>query len=249
MLKQKLSSGKNVVGIWQRIPSSVVSQILSLSDMDFVSVDMEHGAIDVADLRTMVPILKSAGVPVILRVALTTPAYVSKVLDLGVDGIMVPHVSSAAEANQAVKVSKFPPLGKRGIGGPCAADGYGEMGVDEFVIRENERVTTIIQIENEQAVHNLDDLLEVEGVDSFFIGPFDLSQSLGVTGEVNHPDVVEAIQSVVEKAKSKGKIIGMHAVNADFMKYWNERGVSYFTYGMDSAMLKQAVQEQFKSIR
>lgn len=245
MLKETIQKGSTVFGIWQRIPSCAVSEILSVAGVDFAAVDMEHGPIDISDLRTIVPVFKSRSVPVLLRVPSAHLSLVAKVLDLDVDGIIVPQVSTAAEA---VAASKFSPLGKRGIGGPCAADHYGDISVGQFTDNANDRVMTIVQIENQQAIGNLDEILEVKGIDLFYIGPFDLSQSLGITGQMDHPLLIETIQFVFDKIISKGIPIGMHGVNGEFIKYWRNRGASLFTYGMDNAFLKNSVRSEFQSL-
>jgi len=227
----------------------MVSEILSLASIDFVAIDMEHGPIDIADLRAMVPVYKKSGTPVILRVASSDFPFISKVLDIGVDGVMLPRVHTADEAKRIAEASKFAPLGLRGVGGPCAADEYGNVDIHTFIESENERVLTIVQIETEQAVENLNEILDVEGIDLFYIGPFDLSQALGVTGMVDHPLVVETIQRVIDKAKEKGKTIGMHGASPDFIKFWRERGVHFFTYGVDSVLFKQGVENAYKPVR
>jgi 2-keto-3-deoxy-L-rhamnonate aldolase RhmA len=242
MLKETIQKGSTVFGIWQRIPSCAVSQILSVAGVDFAAVDMEHGPIDISDLRTMVPVFKSCNVPVLLRVPSANLSSAAKALDLDVDGIIVPQVTTAAEAEAAVAATKFSPLGKRGIGGPCAADHYGDISTEQFADNANDRVITIIQIENQQAVGNLDEILEVKGIDLFYIGPFDL------TGQMDHPLLIETLQSVFDKIISKGIPIGMHGMNEEFIKYWRNRGASLFTYGMDNAFLKNSVRSAFQSL-
>ncbi|MMZ56469.1 2-keto-3-deoxy-L-rhamnonate aldolase [compost metagenome] len=249
MFKQTVKSEQDVVGIWQRIPSPIVSEIISLTDIDFVTIDMEHGPIDISDLRTMVPVYKKAGTPVILRVASADFSFISKVLDLGVDGVMLPQVNTAEEAKRIVEASKFAPLGRRGVGGSCAADQYGKVDLHTFIQSENDRVLTIVQIETEQAVHNLDEIVDVDGVDLFYIGPFDLSQSLGLTGMMDHPHVVETIQRIIDKVQEKNKSVGMHGVSLDFIRFWRERGVRYFTYGMDNVLLAKGIEDVYRSVR
>ncbi|WCK54574.1 aldolase/citrate lyase family protein [Aneurinibacillus sp. Ricciae_BoGa-3] len=248
MLKDKIINNVDAVGIWQRIPSSMVAEIISLTAIDFVSIDMEHGAIDIADLRTIVPIYTSQGIPTVLRIASQHAAFISKVLDLGIDGVMVPQIQTAEEARAIVEYSKYAPLGKRGLGGSCAADGYGELAIDEFIENENRRVTTIIQIETEQAIQNIDEIIEVQGIDLFYIGPFDLSQALGLPGKLDHPVVVRTIKELIYKVKEKGKPVGMHAPHPDFINRWKEHGVHYFTYGMDSSFLKQGIEQAYKAL-
>ncbi|MCZ8511730.1 aldolase/citrate lyase family protein [Paenibacillus filicis] len=248
MFKETLQKGSTVFGIWQRIPSSAVSEILSVAGVDFAAVDMEHGPIDISDLRTIVPVFKSNSIPVLLRIPSAHLSLIAKALDLDVDGIIVPQVSTAAEAEAAVAASKFSPIGKRGIGGPCAADHYGDISAEKFTDIANDRVVTIVQIENQQAVGNLDEILEVTGIDLFYIGPFDLSQSLGITGQMDHPLLIETIQFVIDKLITKGIPIGMHGVNGEFIKYWRNRGASLFTYGMDNAFLKNSVRSAFESL-
>lgn len=248
MLKETIQKGSTVLGTWQRIPSCAVSEILSVAGVDFVAVDMEHGPIDISDLRTIVPVFKSYSVPVLLRIPSEHLSSVAKALDLDVDGIIVPQVSTAAEAEAAVAASKFSPLGKRGIGGPCAADHYGDISVEQFTDNANDRVMTIIQIENQQAIGNLDEILEVKGIDLFYIGPFDLSQSLGITGQMDHPLLIETIQFVFDKIIAKDIPIGMHGVNEEFIKYWRNRGANLFTYGLDNTFLKNSVRSAFQSL-
>jgi 2-keto-3-deoxy-L-rhamnonate aldolase RhmA len=241
MFKNRILSGANLYGIWQRMPNSVVSEVLCLTGVDFVTIDMEHGAIDIPDLRTMVPVFHKHQVPVILRVPNVNPSLISTVLDLGMDGIMVPRIDNADDARSAVNASKFVPLGARGLGGACAADHFGDISIEQFIRQENDRVITIIQIETAQAMANLDSIVNVEGIDLFYIGPIDLSQSLGIPGQLDHPLLIETIKTIIKKVKSAGKPVGMHGINDEFIRFWNEQGVRYFTFGMDSALLKQSV--------
>jgi 2-keto-3-deoxy-L-rhamnonate aldolase RhmA len=247
-LIQAIANKQTVYGLWGRIPSLMVSEILSQTGVDFVAADMEHGAIDIADLRTMVPVYKAAGITILLRIDSPGASYISKALDLGIDGIIVPQVRTALEAKQAVSASKFAPLGKRGLGGACQADHFGDVNVEEFIIQENKRVLTIIQIENVEALEQLDEILKVEGIDMLYIGPFDLSVSLGCTGQMSHPKLIQSMQVVINKAKSFGIPIGMHGADQEFIRFWREQGVSLFTFGMDSAIFKQSVSSAVKSL-
>lgn len=249
MLKEKLQNQEPLFGVWQRIASTTVSEVLGYSGVDFVMIDMEHGAIDIADIRNSTAVLRHMGIPVMVRVASSEPAFISKTLDLGVDGIMIPAVETADQAREIVNASKFAPIGKRGMGGPSAANQYGLVPTEPFIQSENRRVITIAQIETKQGIDHIDEILEVEGIDLFFIGPFDLSQSLGVTGQMDHPFMRDAIQTVLEKAKATGKVVGIHGPTPDFVGYWRKQGIQFFTYGMDTVLLRQAVQSAFDLLR
>lgn len=248
MIKQFLQNNQPVYGTWQRIPSSVVSDVLSLTPVDFVTVDMEHGAIDISDLRQMVPVFQKGKKVVIVRAASRDAAYISKVLDLGVDGIMVPRVQTAAEVQDIVDKTKLAPIGKRGVGGACAADRFGDMEMGKWIPLENERVLTIVQIEDQEAMSQLDEMVKVKGVDLFYVGPFDLSQSFGLTGQITHPRVTEAIHQIVDTIRLAGLPVGIHAADLDFLRYWKANGVTYFTHGMDTTFLKQMVRGVFQDL-
>lgn len=246
--KQAIRHDQTMYGLWGRMTSVMAAEILSQTGLGFMIMDMEHGAVDIADLRSMVPVYKASGTPILLRIASPKDSYVAKALDLGVDGIVVPQVKTAEEAKRAVLASKFAPLGERGLGGACPADRFGDVRVEEFIKQENERVMTIIQIENAEAFEQLDDILKVEGIDMLYIGPFDLSVSLGCTGQMNHPRLMEAMQTVMDKAKILGIPVGMHGPDKEFIRYWRGQGATLFTFGIDSAILKQSVRLAVQSL-
>ena len=245
MFKNAVLNGDILKGTWQRIPSTAVSEVLALSGFDFVTVDMEHGMLDISDLRGMIPAFKSRKVPVVVRISSREPALISKVLDMGADGIMAPQIQSVDEVREIVRASKYAPLGMRGMGMLCTADDYGNLSPQDFAQQANDQVLTIVQIETVEAVEQLDQLLDVEGVDLFYVGPFDLSQALGILGQMDHPLLTETIQRVVDAVKKKGKAVGMHGSSPEFIRYWRERGVGYFTYGVDLAFLKHGAQIAF----
>ena len=159
---QAIRHDQTMYGLWGRMTSVMAAEILSQTGLGFMIMDMEHGAVDIADLRSMVPVYKASGTPILLRIASPKDSYVAKALDLGVDGIVVPQVKTAEEAKRAVLASKFAPLGERGLGGACPADRFGDVRVEEFIKQENERVMTIIQIENAEASEQLDDILKAQ---------------------------------------------------------------------------------------
>jgi len=209
-LKDKLRRGEPCFGTWMSLAHVSIAEILAVAGFDFVVVDTEHTAIDVSEvLRLLIAIEGSGAVPLV-RLASVDPVQAKAVLDSGAAGLLVPMVNTRAEAELCVRMSKYPPLGNRGVG-LARAQGYG-VRFDEYVARANDDLLLVVQIEHKDAVEHIDDILAVEGIDATFIGPYDLSLSLGVPGQLAHPLVVAAKERVMSAARQRGLAAGVHVV-------------------------------------
>lgn len=209
-IKAKLAKGEPSIGTWMSMAHPSIAEILTMAGYDWVVVETEHTAIDVSEaLRLIIAIQQRGGTPLV-RLAGIDPIQAKAVLDSGAAGVIVPMVNTKADAELAVSMCKYPPDGFRGVG-LARAQGYGQE-FDEYVQNANEHTLVIVQIEHIDAVNNIDEILSVPGVDGTFIGPYDLSMSLGVPGQLYHPLVTAAKEKVLKAVLAKKLAAGIHFV-------------------------------------
>lgn len=226
-IKPMLKRGEPViVPNVDRIISPRLIEILGMLGYDCVWLDMEHGDMSYGQLADMTAAARVSGMDVILRLAKGGYSNILKALELGVNGLVLPHCMSAAEAAELVALSKFPPAGRRSVGQGIDWR-YGLMEFTDFIREANEETLIIPQIEDRQAVEVIDDIAAVENVDGLFIGPYDMSMSYGVPGQVNHPAVQQAIDRVAQAAKSHGKWWGIMAAPGEDMRKVIKRGARF----------------------
>jgi 2-dehydro-3-deoxyglucarate aldolase len=212
-IKQTFESGGVSIGSWMSMAHVSIAEILASAGYDWVVIETEHTAIDVSEvLRLIIAIESRCAIPLV-RLAWNDPIQAKAVMDSGAAGVLVPMVNNKADAEQAVKSIKYPPLGYRGVG-LARAQGYG-VAFDEYVRSANRDSLLFVQIEHSEAVENIEDILTVPGIDGTFIGPYDLSMSLGLAGQLDHPHVEAAKQRVLEATKAQGLVPGIHLVHPD----------------------------------
>ena len=200
-------------------------------------------------IRNLVRAVSCKGCRPIVRVPEVQRSYVQWALDAGAEGVLFPQVSTAAEAEAAVRFCRYPPDGIRGLG-PSRATQYGFQ-LKEYEARANQDLAVLIQIENESALDNLDAILSVSGIDLAFIGPGDLSQALGVTGQLAHPRVLETMERVVDACHAHQVPAGTLELNPDAWSHWLERGVHTLMVGSDLFYLANGATsavERFRSV-
>ena len=186
-IKKALKEGKVTIGSWITIGHPIVAEIMAQAGFDWLTIDMEHSAITIEKTQELIQIIQLSGVAPLVRVSENNPTIIKRVLDAGAYGVIVPMVNSAKDAEKAVKAVKYPPVGSRGVG-LARAQGYG-FDFDEYAATINEESVVIVQMEHIDAVNNLDSIVSVEGIDGCIIGPYDLSGSLGVPGEIGRAHV------------------------------------------------------------
>lgn len=243
-LKQRLQAGEPVFGTWVRIAHATVVEVLGRSGFDFLHLDLEHGPIGIHELNHLLLAAKSVGAPAIVRVPGLNETQIGLALDAGADGVIVPKINNGDDAKRAIQAARFYPLGQRGLGGACRADQFGQWELQAFTAHANETTVLALQIESKEAVERIDEILEVSGdaVDVFYIGPVDLSQSLGVPGQFDDPLLRETIQWVVKRIHKRGKTVGIHAPNPTMIPEFVEIGISYVTSSMDISLLASGAQ-------
>ena len=234
---QKLRAGERLIGTMVTLDSAVVSELLAAAGFDWLFVDAEHSPLSAAGIQR---VLQGAGtaVPCLVRLAASEPVAIKKALDAGAAGIIAPMVNTAAQAAEVVRHAKYAPLGTRGVGLGRAL-GYG-MDFSGYLARANEDTAVVVQVEHVEAVENIEAIVQVAGVDALFIGPYDLSASLGRIGEVEHPLVARAIDKVTAVCQEARMPLGIFGMTADGVRPYIARGFSLIVAGADMALLGQA---------
>ncbi|ELZ85192.1 aldolase [Haloferax sp. Atlit-4N] len=240
-LRERIVDGDSVLGTFQIVNSMMVSEIATVAGFDFVVIDQEHGPATAQSTMRACAGAQSQGGSAVVRVRENAPGEIQRALDVGADGVQVPQVETADDARRAVNAAKFHPVGERGLS-PYGRAGTYEGG-PEFESTQNEETVLALQVEGVKAVENIDSILDVDGIDVLFLGPYDLSQSLGVPGDVQHEDVVETMRSVVRKAKDSGTVVGTYADTPTQAEKWLETGVQYVTLAEDAPVLRNAFSE------
>jgi 4-hydroxy-2-oxoheptanedioate aldolase len=249
-LKQKLESGAFTLGTFNVIPSSSVVNILGCSGFDFVIIDSEHGPISMETAEDMIRAAELEKISPIIRVTENRADLILRALDIGAHGVQIPQISTAEQAEKAVSYSKYPPAGERGLNPFTRAGGYSVKGASTFAGEADRNTLVILNVEGTEGVRNLDAICKVKGVDVVFIGPYDLSASVGKPGKVDDPVVVDAIRSCAKKIKAAGKIPGCFASNLNMLKLIVDSGYTYNTYLTDTAVIRNAyeqIADSFKS--
>jgi len=234
--RQRLRSGETLRGVLLNLPSAAVAEILAGAGFDWLFIDGEHGAIDT---REIVAILQAVerDIACIVRVPALGNAAIKRALDMGAAGIIVPQVETAEQAAEAVRLARYAPAGERGMG-LARAHRYG-FALREYVAAANDAIAVIVQAEHFRAVENIDEIVAVPGLDAVFLGPFDLSASLGHPGELDHPQVVAAIEHVTRRCQAAGMRLGYFGVDAHAVKPFMARGYTLICAGVDCLLLGQ----------
>lgn len=237
--RHHLKAGKPVLGTWLNSGSSIAAELLAACGFDFVCVDAEHSAVDLPQTQALFQAIRSGNPNCAAAIRLHGVDYslVKRYLDAGARIVIGPLVNSPADARQLVDAVKFPPEGKRGVGF-CRANDYG-LRLGEEVKRANEEVVVAVQIEHIDAVQCIDDILSVPGVDAVFIGPYDLSASMGLTGEFDHPDYISARDRILAACQRHNIAAGIHVIQPepDELVERLKQGYKLVAYSLDITML------------
>ena len=233
-----------LLGTIVTLSSPEVTEILSTSGLDWLFIDGEHAPIDFLAAQTM---LATSRVPCLMRVPEATEAMLKRALDIGAAGVIVPMVNSAQQAKAIVSFCKYPPRGVRGVG-RVRAQGYG-FDFARYMASANDETVVVVQCEHIAAVEAIESIISVDGVDAVLVGPYDLSGSMGLLGQVEHPDVLAAIKRVAEACTRAGRALGIYTNTADRMRPFIAQGYNLVIVSADVASLGEAARATVSALR
>jgi len=232
LTKQKIQAGETVYGAFINMYCPPIVEIFGLIGFDFVIIDAEHGPMGIENCENMVRAADSVNITPIIRVAVNTQQNILRYLDIGALGVQMPMINCKADAEAVVRAVKYPPEGRRGLAGVRAAN-YGLAGsLGDYVKEANRETLVAVHVETLEATKNLKETLTVPGIDVIFIGPTDLSSSMGYPGQSNHPEVRKIIDGLVKEIRSAGKVAGTTAFDPDSLRKRREEGFQYITHSI-----------------
>ncbi|MEP0843230.1 MAG: 2,4-dihydroxyhept-2-ene-1,7-dioic acid aldolase [Phycisphaerae bacterium] len=248
-LRDALLARRLSVGAWMQIGHCAVAEILARAGFDWVCVDLEHGAIDLETTTDIFRTLAAFDCVPVARLPINDPVWIHRVLDAGAGGLIVPMVKTGPEAESAVREAKYPPRGTRGYG-YSRANAHGRDFADS-IRTANDEIALVMQIEHHEAIANLEAILDVPGVDGLFIGPLDLSGSMGITGQLEHPRMVAALERYRRVCRERGTAAGMHVVHPNDANVAAavEQGYTLIALGLDNVFLDQAARDCLNAVR
>ena len=244
--RRRLLGGDLLLGTMLSLPSPAVAEILAGSGFDWLFVDGEHGPFDLHDIeRTLQAV--AGRTACLVRVPGQQEAPIKQALDLGADGIIVPQVNTAEQARNIVAFARYAPQGVRGVG-LARAQGYGQQ-FQDYLAHANDRVSVVVQAEHVEAARNIHQIVAVEGVDAVLVGPYDLSASLGKTGQLDDPAVQEAISVITDACTAAGMPLGIFGLDAEAVAPYRHAGYTLLVAGVDTLMIARSAQRLLEDLR
>lgn len=243
--RQKLQNGV-ALGIFSKTSDSAMVEAAGLAGLDFIILDMEHGLSTTETISHHIRAALLTGMVPIVRVKGVDTHSICSALDMGAVGVQVPNVSTAEDARNAVNAARFYPQGMRGACRFVRAANYGKLPKEDYFQAANETIL-ILQVEGKEGVENLDEILLVKGYDVLFIGPYDLSQSIGKPGQIDSNEVLDLMTEIKEKSQAKQVILGSFSDNKDRTKVFLNEGFRYIAYSVDINIFLEAVQDILKN--
>lgn len=247
-LKQKLKQGDVVLGPFMNCAYPALIEICGYAGFDFAVIDLEHGALNTLVAEDLCRAADCVGVSPIIRVRKNDVPQIQRALDIGSAGVQIPQIETKADAEACVRGAKYSPLGCRGLSFYTRAGVYGSAGT-QITDQLNEESLIVIHVEGKRGVENIEEIVSVPHIDVIFLGPYDLSQSLGIPGQVNDSAVVGLMQKCVTSIRNAGKATGTFADNPEVAKQWIAAGVQYVTLSVDVGIFLKACQALVKAVR
>ncbi len=239
-LKQRLKKGEVVFGPWCVIPSGSVMNIIAAAGFDFVIIDLEHGPVSFETAEEMCRAAQSEQVTPIIRLGQISEEHVLRSLDIGVEGLLVAHVETPEDARDVVALSKYYPIGKRGFSPYTRAGKYSGVDITEHTHRQNDKTLLGVILEGKKGIDNIEAILETEHIDLVYLGAYDLSQAMGMPGDVGHPKIKTQMEKCVRKIRdAKIAAGGYVAKNIEDMEWMVDIGMQFVTYLPDCAAISE----------
>lgn len=249
MLKSKLQKNEVSLGSWITLGNNAIAEIMAKANFDWLVIDLEHSVINIDVAGDLIRTIDLCGVTPLVRLTSNDENQIKRVMDAGSHGIVVPMVNTPEEAKYAVAATRYAPAGSRGVG-LARAQGYG-VDFQKYLKWQSDSSVVIVQIEHKDAIDNLNDILEVPGVDGFIIGPYDLSCSMGIPGEFEHPDFIAAVDKIRNIGQKLGCPSGIHIVEPDMhrLKQSIKDGYTFIAYSVDIRMLDVSARQGIAALQ
>lgn len=248
-IKKMFKEGRSVIGTFVKLTDPSTVELITNAGFDVMVIDNEHTAMSTETMVSLIRMSDATGIVPVVRVRENNRSQILQALDAGAYGIMVPETGTKKDVQLVVERTKYAPQGNRGYSASQRSANYGSMVPKEYAELSNANTLVVVYCETMEAINNLDEMLTVEGVDVVFIGPFDLSQALGVIGEPNNPKVLETIDMIVKKVRAAGKAAGIIAPDAKKAKLFIEQGFQLIVLGSDQAFIQNLGKKYIKEIK
>jgi 4-hydroxy-2-oxoheptanedioate aldolase len=246
--KRAIAKGQTQYGLWAGIPDTTSAEICAGSGFDWLLLDGEHAPFDLRVIYNYLQVVAAYDVHPIVRAVEGDRNLIKQLLDFGAQTLLIPMVDTAEQAEALVRAVRYPPAGIRGMGSSIARAARWNT-IPDYVSRANDEVCLLVQAETVTALDNLADILKVEGVDGVFIGPSDLSASMGHVGQSGHPDVAQAIDQAIEQIVKAGKAAGILAIDPEFARSCVNQGASFVAVGVDTLLLGNSAKQLAASFK
>ncbi|MEW9834897.1 HpcH/HpaI aldolase family protein [Mesorhizobium marinum] len=245
--RQKCLGGERLVGVFASIPHPVAVEVAAAAGPDFLCIDWEHSQFGRERIEDLVRASDIHRVPAIVRVPGHAPEQIAAALDAGAAGVLVPRVATAAQARAAVMAVRYPPVGERGVG-PGRAAGYGYR-IPDYLETANDKIVLAVQVETAEGLANVREIAAVAGVDIVFVGPGDLSVSIGAMGPDGRDRLNAAISEIAGATQAAGRIAGIFRPSADDVAQWAAAGISFFILASDAMFLGASIATAMSAAR
>jgi len=247
--KEKLLAGKRMIGTEVDLCNPCITEMVGQFGFDFIWIDTEHEANDYHTTLMHIIAARAAGTASMVRIPWNEPYLAKRILEMGPDAIVFPMVNTAEELQKAADACMYPPYGKRGFG-PRRCSHYGADDMMEYIQDAPNRVCCLAQLESAEAVRNLDEMLKIPHVDGFILGPCDLSGSINLLHQLDHPEVMAFIDLAIEKCRRAGRAIGLATgtTTEEEYRFWYDRGIQFLSAGNDISAIVAASRKRFEEM-
>ncbi|AGT07239.1 HpcH/HpaI aldolase family protein [Paracoccus aminophilus] len=239
--KAALAEGRQQIGLWCSIPGGGYAEMLATCGYDWILIDCEHAPIDLGAVQSMLQAMAPYPVQPVVRPGWNDPVEIKRLLDIGAQSLLIPYVENAEEAARAVAATRYAPAGFRGVAGLARASRYGS--VPDYLNRAAQEICVLVQIESLDAVERIEEIAAVEGVDGIFVGPADLSATMGRPGQLSHPEVRAKIIEAIKRIRAAGKPAGIVTLDETLLEESVAAGTNFTAVGIDIAVMLKALRD------
>ncbi|QYZ69568.1 aldolase/citrate lyase family protein [Neotabrizicola shimadae] len=239
-LKQRLAREEVLHGIWLGLADPYAAEIAATAGFDWLLIDGEHAPNDIRSISAQLAVIAGKGPAPVVRLRNDDPAGIKQALDIGAQTLLIPMIEDAGQAERALRATRYPPEGIRGVGSALArASGF--AAIPDYLTTANDQISLILQVESRAGMAALDDILAVEGVDGVFIGPSDLAADMGFLGQAGHPEVKAAVLDGLRRIRAAGRAAGVLVIDPAFLAECRAAGANFLGVGIDVTLYAQAL--------